>query len=132
MKISRYREPSGLILTHFGSRHTYEDAIGALSELSEINKGSPEIYEIVIHEEDLLIDVSREKIEELKERVKEAFRSYRKGAVAFVAKKDLIFGMCRQLELIMDNEKIAIAVFRTEQLAREWIKEIQHIHRKGG
>ena len=53
MKISRYREPTGLILTHFGSRHTYDDAVNALNELTEITKGSSRIYEIVIHEDDL-------------------------------------------------------------------------------
>lgn len=130
MIISRYRESSGLVVTHFGSRHTYDDAINALNELIEMTKGSPEIYEIVIHEDDITIDVSDTQIVSLQEKVLSTFQNYQKGALAFVADIDLVFGLCRQLEIMMENADIAISVFRSEELARKWIKEIQTIHNK--
>ena len=128
MKISRYREPSGLILTHFGNRHTYDDAIQALNELVDLTRGSSEIYEIVIHEDDLSIDVSETQITSIRDKVKSTFINYKKGALAFVANTDFIFGLCRQLEIMMDNANIAVSVFRSEELARQWIKEMQSIH----
>jgi hypothetical protein len=131
MKISRFREPSGLILTHFGRRHTFDDAMGALNELVEITSGSSEIYDIVIHEDDLEIDLSGNQMVDLRERVKETFRKYQRGALAFVANADFVFGLCRQLELMMGSDSIAVSVFRTEELARKWINEMQSLHNRG-
>ena len=128
MKISRYREPSGLILTHFGNRHTYDDAIDALDELTEMTKGSSTIYEIIIHEDDFTIDVNRDKIEAIRGKVQTTFQQYNKGALAFVSNIELVFGLCRQLQMMTENENLAISVFRTEELARKWIKEIQSMH----
>ncbi len=128
MKISRYREPSGLILTHFGHLHTYDDAINALSELNEMTKGSSEVYEIVIHEDDFKIAVEKKQINSIRSKVQSTFQQYEKGALAFVANVDLIFGLCRQLEIMMENDGIAVSVFRSEELARKWIKEIQSMH----
>ena len=130
MKISRDVEPTGLIVTHFGSRHTYDDAIDALNELVEITRGSSEVYEIIIHEHDLEIDVSDKHITELRGKVKSTFNEYTKGALAFVASADYIFGLCRQLQMMIENECIAASVFRTEELARKWITEMQSMHCK--
>ncbi len=130
MKISRYREPSGLILTHFGGRHTYDDAINALEELNQMTEGSSVIYEIVVHDDDIKIEVSEEQITSLRGKVRRAFLKYTKGALAFVANSDFVFGLCRQLELMMDNANIVVSVFRSEELARRWIKEIQSIQER--
>ena len=115
-------------MTHFGNLHTYDDAINALSELNEMTKGSSEVYEIVIHEDDFKIDVDKNQIKSIRSKVKSTFQHYNKGALAFVANTDLIFGLCRQLEIMMDNDRIAVSVFRSEKLARKWIKEIQAMH----
>ena len=128
MKISRYREPSGLILTHFGKRHTYDDAIGALTEITEMTEGSSEIYEIIIHDDDFSIDVSEDSLKSLPGKVQSTFGTYARGALAFVANIDLVFGLCRQLEMLMENAAIQVAVFRSEALARSWIAEIQSLH----
>ena len=128
MKISRYREPSGLILTHFGNRHTYEDAVGALDELTEMTKGSTVVYEIVIHEDDFTIDVKNDQIEAIRNKVYSTFQQYNKGALAFVSNIELVFGLCHQLQIMMKNENVVVSVFRTEGLARQWIKEIKSVH----
>ena len=119
-------------MTHFGNRHTYEDAIDALDELNALTEGSSEIYEIVIHEDDLIIDVKKDQIKSLRGKVQSTFKKYQKGALAFVANTDLVFGLCRQLQIMMENDSIAVSVFRSEELARSWIKEIQSIHKRQG
>lgn len=127
MKISRHREPSGLVVTRFGGRHTYEDANAALLELREMTGESPSVYEIVVHDDDLTIDLSRAEVEALKSDVISTFSSYQRGGLAFVANVDVVFGLCRQLEFMMENARIAISVFRSEELARQWIEEIRSI-----
>ena len=49
MKIARTMELSGLVVTQFGGKHTYEDAVDALVELEAMHRGRTEIYEIVIN-----------------------------------------------------------------------------------
>ena len=131
MKISRQQEPSGLVLTRFGGNHSTEDALDALTELVQMTEKSGQVYEIVVHEDDFTIDLGDEQIIDIRERVRLAFTNYKKGGLAFVSNKDLIFGLCRQLGLMMDNENIAVAVFRTEELARKWIEEIQSLQNEG-
>jgi hypothetical protein len=52
----RRREKDKLIVTHFGGRHTYHDALAALVGLLELNAGNDHIYEIVINDDDLQLD----------------------------------------------------------------------------
>jgi hypothetical protein len=112
-------------LTHFGHLHTYDDAINALDELLEMTKESSEVYEIVIHEDDFKISVDKNQIDSIRSKVQSTFQQYKHGALAFVANIDLIFGLCRQLEIMMENDGIAVSAFRSEELARKWIKEMQ-------
>jgi hypothetical protein len=123
-------ETSGLVVTHFGGIHTYNDAIDALQEILEMHRGRRDIYEIIIHSDDIEIQLTSERISMLREEVKKTFLNFEKGALAFVCNTDLMFGLCRQLEMTMDNEKIAISVFRSEGLARSWVDEIKTIHEK--
>lgn len=127
MKISREMESAGLVVTHFGGKHTYDDAIDALNEIQELHREKKDIYEIVIHSDDMKTHLSSEEISRLRENVIKTFSDFDKGAIAFVCNQDLIFGLCRQLEIMMDNEKIAISVFRSEDLARKWIDEIKAV-----
>ena len=119
-----------MVVTHFGGIHTYSDATDALQEITEMHKDKNDIYEIVIHSDDMEIHFADSQIPALREKVKEAFVRFDRGALAFVSTKDHIFGLCRQLEMTMDNERIAISVFRSEGLARKWIDEIRSVHEK--
>ena len=124
----RQIETDGLIVTHFSGTHTYQDAIKALDELLELNKGASEIYEIVINDYDLKIKFSPNERELIGHKVESTFSHFKKGALAVVAKHDLAFGLSRMLEMSVNNELITVAVFRSEDLARKWIQEIRGLH----
>ncbi len=128
MKKQRQIEETGLIITHFGGLHTYNDAEEALDALLEINKGKKHIYEIVINDDDIKLDFSRVEEKFLIEKVKSTFSNFERGALAIVASYDFVFGMSRLLEISIENEQIAVAVFRSEELARKWIQEIRTMH----
>lgn len=121
----RHMEGSGLIITHFGGKHTYDDAMNALEELQEMLGEKDEVYEIILHSDDLKTTLSKEQEAVLREQLRHAYRNYNRGAIAFVSNKDWMYGACRQFEIMMENEKIAISVFRSEELARKWIDEIK-------
>ena len=128
MKIERKIEKDGLIVTHFGGLHTYNDAVEALNELDELNKGKKAIYEIVINDDDIELSFSRKEEQLLIEKVETTYTKFSLGALAVVACNDLIFGMSRSLEISIRNELITISVFRSEAHARMWIDEIKELH----
>ncbi len=130
MKKHRYVEKNGLIVTRFGEEHTYNDAVEALDEILKINLGKNEIYEIVINDDDIKLKISRDESDLLHRKVTSTFEKFEYGALAIVAGHDLVFGMSRMLEMSIANEKIAVAVFRSEDLARQWIQEIKAMHNK--
>jgi len=128
MKKQRRTEKDGLIITTFGGRHTYKDAIDALDELLEIKKGEKRIYEIVINDDDIEVDITRLEEDFLSSKVKFTFEKFERGALAVVAGNAFVFGLSRMLASNIENEKIAVSVFRTEILARKWIQEMRELH----
>jgi hypothetical protein len=128
MKKQRQIEKDGLIVTHFGGLHSYKDAEEALNELREINKGKKQIYEIVINDDDIKLDFNRAEEQNVNEKVKSTFEKFERGALAVVARHDFVFGLSRMLEINIGNEQIAVAVFRSEDLARKWIQEMRAMH----
>ena len=128
MKIKRQIEKDGLIVTHFGGLHTYNDAVEAFDELVELNKGSKSIFEIAVNDDDIKMDFSREEEESLVSKINATFSKFDMGALAIVASSDLVFGLSRVIEMSIQNERIAISVFRSEALARKWIQEIKELH----
>ena len=130
MTKQRKIEKDGIIVTHFGGLHTYGDAEEALDELLEINKGKKQIYEIVINDDDIKLDFALPEEQLLIDKVKSTFEKFERGALAVVASHDLVFGMSRMLEISIENEQIAVAVFRSEDLARKWLQEVRALHSK--
>ena len=51
-----------------------------------------------------------------------------KGALAFVSDEDFVFGLCRQLQIRVDNDFIQMCVFRTEDTARTWLNEMRSLN----
>ncbi|MCP4159199.1 MAG: hypothetical protein GY760_03920 [Deltaproteobacteria bacterium] len=130
MKISRIVEKDGLIVTHFGGIQTLEHIINALNELIEINKGKKIIFELVINSDDVKLKLSRDDEFWLTTKLKETFEIHEFGVLAVVSNDDFVFGITRMLAARIEPH-ICVAVFRTEKLAREWIKEIRLEHNKG-
>lgn len=100
-----------------------KQSLDSLCDLKKFVKDR-KLYEIVIHDRNASIDVSYEDSTQL---VKEAlilFNSLDAGGIAFVADNDLLFALCRQLQMQISNEKVLINVFRYESTAMQWLTEI--------
>ena len=128
MKKQRLIEKDGVIVTHFGGLHTYAYAKEALDELLEINKGKKQIYEIVINDDDIRLDFSKEEEQSINDKVKSTFGKFERGALAVVANQDFVVAISRMLSTAIENERIPISVFRSEELARKWIQEMRAMH----
>ena len=82
---------------------------------------------IVINDEDLDLVITNQETRDLAMNVAAAFSRYKYGALAIVASSSFVFGMSRMLELSIDNERMPVAVFKTEALARAWIAEVRQL-----
>jgi hypothetical protein len=118
MEIKRVVEKNGLIVSHFSGVQSFQDAVDAISELTKINKYRG-IFEIVIHE-DLILDFEKEKEQDLAITLKETFDQFDYGALAIVSDDDFVFAISRMVSAYIDMH-IEVAVFRSEDLAREWM-----------
>ncbi len=128
MAIHRIKEEDGLIVTNFSGKHTYNDAVQALDDLLLMKRDEHEIFELVINCKDIQLVFSRAEEKLIAEKIQETFSHFESGGLAIVAKTDLVFGLSRVLQSSIENERIAVAVFRSEELARRWIEEVRYLH----
>ncbi len=128
MAISRKKEEDGLIITLFSGKHTYNDAVQALDDLLLMKRDEHEIFELVINCKDVELVFSRAEEKLIVEKIQETFSHFESGGLAIVAKTDLVFGLSRVLQSSIEKERIAVAVFRSEELARRWIEEVRYLH----
>jgi hypothetical protein len=57
--------------------------------------------------------------------MKSLFKGFKKAAIAFVTDHDPVFGLCRQLQMRIENEYIQLCIFRNEETAMHWLHEIK-------
>lgn len=127
MKKQRQIEKDGLIVTYFCGLHTYRDAEEALDELLEIDGEAKQVHEIVINDADMKLDFTRAEEQLIIDKAKATFEKFERGALAVVANHDVVFGLSRMLATTIENDQIAVSVFRTEGLARKWIQEMREM-----
>lgn len=80
-----------------------------------------DVRELVIHDGDVTLDLPSQDIESLTHTFQMVFRNKKRAVVAFVADSNLLFGLCRQLQMRMEDKDVIVSVFRSEEPAREWI-----------
>lgn len=123
MPYSREQLPTGIVKTQIKGVMGHKQSLDSLNDLySYVN--DKKLYELVVHEQGSAVDVGYEEAAVIVSRAKELFSSLDAGAIAFVSDDDLIFGLCRQLQMQINN-KVQIAVFRNESTAVQWLAELK-------
>ena len=123
MPYSRCVDNDGILTTTISGSVTLKDLTELQNELPNYFQND-EIYELVIHQYDTELIQDREESEISADNVKKVLQKYKRGAIAFVASGDFIFGILRQLQLRAENEFIQMAVFRNEETALKWLLEL--------
>jgi hypothetical protein len=124
MPHSRFIDADGILITTLSGLVT-------MKELIELEWGLPSyirdesFYELILHSDDVKVVIDRDESTTSSNTLKIVIEGLKKGAIAFVSDRDYIFALCRQLEMRVDNERIQVRVFRTEETARKWLHEIR-------
>ena len=130
MPHSRHVESNGVLVTKFTGLVTLKELIEIQNEL-ENYAHEGEIYELVLHPDDSRLLQNIEESLFSAENVQKILSKFKKGAIAFVAKSDFIYAICRQLQMRVANEYIQLNVFRTEETALKWLVEIKTLNASG-
>ena len=124
MPYSRCLDNDGILITTISGSVTLKELIELQNDLPNYFQND-EIYELVIHQLDTVMIQDRKESEISADNVKRVMQKYKRGAIAFVAGGDFIFGILRQLQIRSENEFIQMAVFRTEETALKWLLEVR-------
>lgn len=125
MSYTRSILDSGIIRTMVHGRMDLQRSLASLTELSSMTKDR-KLYEVVIHEPGSSLDVGFNEASRLVALAQKIFSGLEEGAIAFVADDDMIFALCRQLQMQISNEKVQLTVFRNESTALQWLRELMN------
>lgn len=124
MPHDRHVDSHGVVITRLTGVVTLNESIEIQNELGNYVRDE-EIYELVIHPDNSKIVQNTNESIISSDNVQKVLKKFKKGAIAFVADNDYIYGICRQLQMRVDNEHIQLCVFRTEETALKWLYEIK-------
>ena len=126
MPHSRNFDSHGVLITRLTGLVTMDDIIVLQNDMQAYAKDG-EFYEMVVHEGnmDLLQDANESMLSA--NNMKRIFKDFKRAAIAFVADHDFVYGLCRQLQMRLENEFIQLCVFRDENTAVKWLHEIKEL-----
>lgn len=123
MPFKRELLPGGIWRIDISGLVTLQDSISNLHEIPKVQSGK-DLYSLVIYSDDVvfLLDENARKKNRLT--LGKILKSYCKVSIAFVAPSDLIFGHARQICSELEYGTIVMDVFRSEQEALDWLKDM--------
>lgn len=124
MPHTRSLDSHGVLITRLTGTVTLDDLISLQNDMPAYAQDK-EFYELVVHEQNMnILQNSSESIASAGN-MKRVLGNFKKAAIAFVTSHDLVFGLCRQLQMRLENEYIQLCVFRNEETAVNWLHEIK-------
>lgn len=124
MPHTRNLDSHGVLITRLTGTVTLDDLIDLQNDMPGYAKDE-EYYEMVVHEENIKISQDTNESMISANNMKRIFKGFKRAAIAFVTDHDLVFGLCRQLQMRIENEYIQLCVFRNEETAIQWLHEIK-------
>jgi hypothetical protein len=124
MPHSRFVDSDGILITTLSGVVTLNEFVHLENDLPNYIKDGC-IYELVIHSDDVEVPIGMNDSNNSAKTLKIVMNGLRNGAIAFVSKRDYIFGLCRRMQMLVDNELVQINVFRNEETARKWLNEMK-------
>ncbi|HDH98460.1 MAG TPA: hypothetical protein ENF70_04950 [Deltaproteobacteria bacterium] len=84
---------------------------------SDLKKG----YRVLADYSDAILELSNEDIYEMARRRKVMLDTDKKISIAVFCKEDLVFGLGRIYEALLDEDKYNVMIFRSQEEARKWL-----------
>jgi hypothetical protein len=121
---SRYVDTDKNLVTIIFGNVTLDEIKGLQDELlAYLSNG--ELYELVIHKDGVRMNLSSQDATASADNIRKVMKEIKKAAIAFVSDENFVFGLCRQLQIRVENDFVQMCVFRTEDTARKWLNEMR-------
>lgn len=114
----------GILTTYVSGKIQLLDFMEAMNNLLNYTVDS-EVYEIVVHHRDVELSLKTNDINRLVHHTRSVLMGLKKGAITFISPSDLIYGICRAIQIQLENERLPMSVFRSEVKGREWLNKIR-------
>lgn len=124
MSYTRYSDADGILITNVSGKYTLDEALELQNDMHNYVIDG-EIYELFIHSNDLEMHWSSSEALISADTFINTLKTLKKAAIAFVSDNNFVFGICRQLQMRVENELIQMCVFRSEDTAHQWLLELK-------
>ena len=124
MPFTRNIDSQGVLITRLTGTVTFQDLIALQNDMPNYAKDE-EFFELVVHEENMEILQDSNQSVASADNIKRVLKGFKRAAIAFVTNRNLVYGLCRQLQMRIENEFIQLCVFRNEETAIKWLHEIK-------
>ena len=127
MSHTRHVDTDGNLVTNISGVVNIDEIVGLQNDLCNYVRNGA-IYELIIHDHGVSMNLDSKDAVTSADNLKRVMQKITKGALAFVSDEDFVFGLCRQLQIRVDNDFIQMCVFRTEDTARTWLNEMRSLN----
>lgn len=124
MALKRTVGADGVLITEVYGAFRKEESFRLIDDVPHYISNH-QLYEIVLISDELEVAQEYPNFFTLQARARSVFDMVERGAIAYVAKSDLVFGLCRQFQAAVDNEHLQLCVFRSFDTAKQWILEMK-------
>jgi hypothetical protein len=124
MSHSRHIDDDGNLVTIISGAVSIGEIVDLQNDLLN-HSHNGEIYELIIHKHGVSMNLNSQDAVTSADNLKKNMKNITKGALAFVSDEDFVFGLCRQLQIRVENDYVQMCVFRTEDTARTWLNEMR-------
>jgi hypothetical protein len=121
MGLSRTVDASGIVTSRISGTIDLKDCLASARELVGMARGN-RLYEIVIYDPGCTIGISFTESAKLLGASKELLAPLELSVFAFVAPNSLIFALCRQFQMQLEEKNIKAAVFHDQAAAETWVR----------
>ena len=106
----------GIITVRFNKEPGFDEICLAIDDVADNYHGELRLWDLSCG-----LTLTNDQVQQLAEYSK--FRLHKPARLAIVAPQDLSFGLLRMYEVYRKEEHINQKIFRSEQEARDWLKE---------
>lgn len=118
----RERNDDGYVVTHVSGSVGPEDFVHALEDLMNyVHEGR--VFELVVHGDDLRMQGNFSDLQRFIRRGRDVLARLEAGAIAFVARSKMDYGVSRQMRALLVVENVPIEVFVDADSAEAWLRE---------
>lgn len=114
-----YDEKENIIYTKATGEIRLNNILAYFSSIADLDLKNG--YSVLADYSDAVLKLSNDDIHQMAKRRKSIQNTNEKVSIAVYCKHDLVFGIGRMYEMLLDKDKYNVMIFRNQEDARNWL-----------